>query len=643
MKMKQIATLLLVSTLMLTLTACSGDAVESVVSLPASQSTYVSGERSGGEENSEQNSEITSSIVTVEFDQDDLDTSVSSSVVSYITLDGDSITFEGDGAIVNGTTITITSAGIYSISGVLDDGQIIVDTQDSEAVRLILSGADITCSTSAPIYVLNAEKTLITLADGSENDVTDDTSYLFEDAESDGPNAAVFSKDDLTINGNGSLTVHANYNNGIASKDDLLITGGTIIVEAVNDGLKGRDSIAVKDGIISINAGGDGMQSNNDEDPEKGYIYIEGGTFNITAGADGIQAETKLMISDGSFTITSGGGSINSSVRSNEGGNWRMPNDTNANDSTASAKGIMVGVDITITGGTFDIDSSDDSLHSNDSLTIGGGNFILASGDDGIHSDSSLEINDGEISITKCYEGLESAVITINDGNIHIVASDDGINVVSESGGDFMGGRPGQGEFVFSGDNYLYVNGGYIVSDAGGDGLDINGSVQMFGGVVIIHGPTSNNNGALDYLGAFDISGGFLVAVGSAGMAQAPSASSTQYAVIVNFQSMLSAGTMVHIETEDGEEVLTFVPTKQYQSVVLCSPQLENGSTYLVYTGGSSTGTNTDGLYSGGTYTSGSQITSFAISSMITGVGAFSGGFFGGRGGNSGGPGGQRP
>jgi hypothetical protein len=641
--MKKIIVLFLVSTLIFTLTACSSGTTESTSDVLASELASGSGEKAVTAVEANQNSEVPSSIISVEYDHEDLDSSVSSSDMSYITLEGDSIIFEGMGATVNGTIITITSAGMYSISGTLDDGQIIVDTQDSEAVRLVLNGVDITCSTSAPIFVRNAEKTVITLADGSENDVTDGTSYLFDDAGADEPNAAVFSKDDLTINGNGSLTVNANYNNGIASKDDLLITGGTITVKAVNDGLKGRDSIAVKDGITSIDAGGDGMQSNNDEDPEKGYIYIEGGTFNITAGADGIQAETNLMITGGSITIGSGGGSINSSNRGNEWGDRGLQTNINTSDSTISTKGIKAGVDLTITGGTFDIDSSDDSLHSNDSLTISAGNFTLASGDDGIHSDSSLEINDGEISITKCYEGLESAVITINDGNIHIVASDDGINVVSESGGDFMGGRPGQGEFSFSGDNYLYVNGGYIVSDAGGDGLDINGSIQMAGGVVIIHGPISNNNGALDYLGAFDITGGFLVAVGSAGMAQAPSVSSTQYAVIVNFQSMLSAGTIVHIETEDGEEVLTFVPTKQYQSIVLCSPQLENGSTYLVYTGGSSTGTIADGLYSGGTYTPGSQITSFAISSMVTGAGAFSGGFFGGRGGNRGEPGGQRP
>jgi hypothetical protein len=160
--------------------------------------------------------------------------------------------------------------------------------------------------------------------------------------------------------------------------------------------------------------------------------------------------------------------------------------------------------------------------------------------------------------------------------------------------------------------------------------MDINGPIDMTGGVVIVNGPTFHGNGPLDYYGAFEITGGFLVAVGSSGMAQAPSTSSTQYSVMHTFPSPQAAGTMIHIETKDGEEILTFVPTKAYQSVVLSSPKLKNGSTYKVYSGGSSTGTVTDGLYSGGTYTVGAQVTSFTISSMVTGAGSPRGGFFGG-------------
>ncbi len=642
--MKKIVALLLVSTLIFTLTACSGDTLEFTDTVSASQPANGSGTASVTAVDVKQNSEITPSTISVEYDSDDLDSSVSSSDMSYIELEGNSITFDGSGATVNDNIITITSAGMYSISGNLNDGQIVVNTEDKETVGLVLNGVDIACSTSAPIYVINAEKTVITLADGTENYVTDGDSYILEDAESDEPNAAVFSKDDLTINGNGSLTVNANYNNGITSNDDLKITGGSITVNAVNDGLKGKDSIAARDGIITVNTGGDGMQANNDEDAEKGYISIEGGTFNIIAGMDGIQAATSILIEDGNVTISSGGGIINSNDK-NDWGMWDKKNDPNEssddNSDAISAKGIKAVVDVTIEDGTINIDSSDDSIHSNGSLTINGGDILLASGDDGIHSDSTLEINGGELNITKSYEGIESAVLTFNEGNIHIVASDDGINAAGGNDGSSMNGRPGQNNFDASMDYHTYINGGYIFIDARGDGLDSNGPIDMTRGVVLINGPTSNGNGPLDYMGAFNITGGFLVAVGSSGMAQAPSSSSTQYSVMHNFASTQAAGTMIHIENEDGEGALTFVPTKECQSIVFSSPELENGVTYKIYVGGNSTGTAINGLYSEGAYTPGTEITSFTISSIVTG-GREGGPGGGGPGGRPGGPGGGR-
>lgn len=601
--MMRVIGLLLALALVLTLTACGTGAAQ---------------DTSGTAADAEQRSGVASSTPDMDSavsESDDQGSSWSNSETSRITLEGNSITLDGSGAIVEGNIVTVTSAGTYSISGTLDDGQIIVNAEDQETVNLVLNGAEIVCSTSAPIYVSSADEAVITLADGTENYVTDGGSYTLENAESGEPSAAIFSMSDLTINGGGSLTVSANYNNGIQSKDDLEITGGNITVDAINDGIKGRDSIAVGSASVTVNAGGDGMRSDNDEDPERGCISIEGGTLDITAGADGIQAETSLTVSGGDLTISSGGGS------GNAWGNW------GASD---SAKGLKAGVNVTITGGTINIDSSDDSIHSNDSLTISSGSIVLASGDDGIHSDSSLQIDGGDISITKSYEAIESAVVTINDGTIHLVASDDGINVVGGVDGSSINGRPGQNNFAISGNNHLYINGGYVAINATGDGLDINGPINMSGGVVIINGPTRNDNGALDYLGTFEITGGFLVAVGSSGMAEAPSASSTQYSVMLNLSPSLSAGTMIHIGTEDGEEILTFVPTKAYQSVVLSSPELKNGSTYVVYSGGSSTGTVTDGLYSGGTYAAGTQLTSFATSSVVTIVGSSGGGFPGG-------------
>ncbi|WAI01764.1 carbohydrate-binding domain-containing protein [Methanogenium organophilum] len=559
--------------------------------------------------------------ISVEYDADDLNAGTTGTGMSSIILEGNSITFDGSGATVDGTTVTITSAGMYNIYGSLNNGQIIVDTDDKETVRIVLNGADISCSTSAPIYVLNAEKTVITLADGTKNSVTDGSSYILEDAESDEPNAAIFSKDDLTINGGGTLTVTANYNNGIQSKDDLKITSGIITVTAVNDGIKGKDSVAIRDGTITIEAGGDGMQSTNDSDPEKGYIAIEGGTIDIVSGTDGIQAETSISISGGDITIASGGGSGTSST-SDAWGRWDMQTTAADSDTQDSAKGIKAGVAVIVTGGAITLDSSDDAIHSGDSITITGGTIEAASGDDGMHADSSLTINGGEITITKSYEGLESATITINDGTIHIVASDDGINVAGGNDGSSVNGRPGQNAFDTVGNYFLYINGGYTVINSGGDGLDSNGSIEMTRGVVIVNGPTNNGNGALDCNGAFAITGGYLVAVGSSGMAETPDTSSTLNSVKVTYASTQTAGTMVHIETEDGEDVLTVVPTKAYQSVVFCSAELQDGVTYVVYSGGSSTGTAADGLYSGGTYTPGTEITTFTVSGSVTYAGS---------------------
>ena len=339
----------------------------------------------------------TTNTVYVDYGPDDI---VSSAVIEEgagnIFLNGDSIKFVGIGAKVNSSTITITSGGTYNVQGTLHDGQIIVDNAYYNTVKLVFNGVDITCSTSAPVYVVNSEKTVITLAEGTENKVTDGSTYSLLSSSANSPNAAIFSHDDLTINGSGSLLVNASYNNGIQSKDDLKITGGNITLNAVNDGIKGRDSIAIKDGNIKITAGGDGMQADNDEDAEQGYIVIEGGIINIVAGADGIQAETKLAVSGGEITVVTGGGSANSSANIGLPGNtWGMWGNIGTSVASASAKGLKAGVDITITGGIINIDSSDDAIHSNDTITIVNGIFTISSGDDGVHADSSVTINGG--------------------------------------------------------------------------------------------------------------------------------------------------------------------------------------------------------------------------------------------------------
>ncbi|MCB8981829.1 MAG: carbohydrate-binding domain-containing protein [Ardenticatenaceae bacterium] len=550
--------------------------------------------------------------------EDETDYVWDSSNETEISLSGDAIGVTGQGVTVNGSVATITAAGTYTLSGTLADGQIVVDTESEETVHLILNGVSINSSTSAAINIAKAEEVVIMLADGSENYLADATTYVFASADEDEPNAALFSKTDLTIFGNGTLTVQGNYNDGIASKDGLIIASGTITVTAVDDGIRGKDYLLVKDGTLTINAQGDGLKADNEEDTTLGYISIEAGSFNITAGGDAIQAATDVLISDGQFTIATGGGS------------------SSYFDDISSAKGIKAAVNLNIENGTFVINSADDAVHSNASMVINNGTFTVATGDDGFHADATLTINNGIINITGSYEGIESTVITINGGDIQVVSSDDGINVADGSGagnnfgggpggapGGGPGGRPGRGQdtFATSSNYFLYINGGTIFVNAGGDGIDVNGSVVMTDGLVLVNGPTEQMNGALDYDGSFAISGGTFLAVGSAGMAQAPGQNSSQNSVLINLNGTLPAGALIHIQTSSGEDVLTFAPTKQIQSISFSSAGLVTGQTYEIYYGGSSTGTATNGLYEGGTYSGGTLYTSITLSGTVTQVG----------------------
>lgn len=520
-----------------------------------------------------------------------------------IVLAGDAITADAAGVTVNGSQATITAAGSYSLSGALSDGQIVVDTQDKVPVRLILNGVEIANATGAPIYVAQAEAVEIVLASGTANTIVDAATYLFPNPDEDEPNAALFSKANLTISGEGALTVTGNYNDGIASKDGLVIAGGVITVAAVDDGIRGKDYLLIENGVIAVQAQGDGLKADNEEDATKGTIEIKDGVLAITAGGDGIAAETDVRIGGGQFEIVSGGGSANYV------------------EDGPSAKGIKAGASIVIEKGVFAVDAADDALNADDSIAIRDGALTLASGDDGIHAEIAITIDAGQIEITQSTEGIESGLITINGGDIALTSSDDGINISFDD--DTAGAPPpgfGQGATTYTGDHYLYIHGGNILVIAEGDGLDSNGAIEMTGGVMVVHGPTRNDNGALDYDGTFNISGGVLVAAGSAGMAQAPSSSSSQPSLLLNFPSPLSAGTLIHLQIEGGDSLLTFAPRKQFQSLVFSSPALKQGDTVVVYAGGSAAEPLAGGLYQG-VYTPGEQLASIPIVDMVTMVG----------------------
>ena len=619
------------------LTACSSAVIDTTPGASETPSPSATTTAGSTVESNTENGELALIPISVEFAAEDEDISWSYASATKILLNGDSATVEGSGAKAEGGTVTITGGGTYVVSGTLTDGKLVVDSSDKSTVKIVLNDARLTSSSDAVLHVLSAEKTMIILADGTENTLEDGATRASLD-DSGEPDGALFSKDDLVIAGNGSLTVKANYDDGIVSKDGLWITGGKITVDAAGDGIRGKDFLVVKVADITVTSQGEALKSTEDSDSEKGYVYIESGIFTLDSQQDAIEAVTQVIIKSGDFNIKAGGGSENGvSKTDNAGGNFPGGNATSAQTDTVSTKGIKADVGITIDGGTFNIDTADDAIHTNNSIVINGGVFNITTGDDGIHSDTVMTLNGGEITILKSYEGIESANVTINDGIIRVTASDDGINIAGGNDGSSVNGRPGQNSFTQGGNYLLTINGGYITVDAGGDGLDSNGSIVMEDGIVIVNGPTNSGNGAMDYDGTFTLNGGYLVAAGSAGMAQAPSDSSSQASMLVGFDNTLQAGTVIRVEDSSGKAILTFAPSKQFQTFVLSSPELKSGSQYTVYYGGSSSGIVEDGLYSEGTYSGGTKLMDITLSGTVTTAGTTGGGFGGGGFGGGGG------
>ena len=401
-----------------------------------------------------------------------------------ISLKGRSATASRAGVDIAGSTVTITQPGTYRLSGTLEDGRIVVASAGDGVVRLVLDGVEIHSASTSPLAAMDAGEVVVVLADGTKNVLSDTAQYTFADPAIDEPNATLFSAANLTIAGTGSLAVKGAFNDGIASKDGLVVTGGTIAVEAVDDGIRGKDYLVVDGGALTVNAGGDGLKSDNAEDPAKGYITVNAGTLDITAGGDGISAATNLVVADGVLDVTAGGGS------------------TKTVATGASAKGLKGTALVTIGSGKLSIDAADDAIHSDTRVVVNGGTMTLAPRDDGVHADATLQVNNGSINVTRSYEGLESAALTFAGGDIRVVSSDDAINAAGGrdgSGAVAPGGA--RGDTFAAGAHTVTITGGRIVVDAGGDGLDVNGSATMTGGTVVVHGPTARNNAPVAYTG----------------------------------------------------------------------------------------------------------------------------------------------
>ncbi len=531
MKKNRILISILFVCLLILLTSCSDNSSSSTSSTSATKTS--------------------TDAMTVDYDDDDYYFDWQSQDYTTINLD--------DGSS------TITKSGIYEITGTLDDGSLIVyvdKSADDGTIYLVLNGASISSSNSAPIYIYDAQKVVIILENGTQNTIYQGSSVKTDD--SGNPSAAIFSKADLTITGGGTLMVTSEFNDCITSKDNFKMTDGTLNINAAGDGIVGKDLLAIKDGNITITAGKDGMRSTNDTDDNTGNVVIEGGTFNITADGDGIQAYDLLQIDGGTYNITTGGGYTSSNTNTGNFGGKQQETTASAND-TVSMKALKGSQSLIINDGTFIISSANDAMHFNGDITITGGSLTIQANDDAIHSDTDIKVTGGTINIKNCNEGIEAANVTVDSGSIDITSSDDGFNINDSSG-------------------LLTINDGEIYINAGGDGLDSNNSVKITGGTVHVDGPTDNGNGAIDYNSTFEITGGTLIAAGSSGMAEVAE-SGSQSSLLMYFSSEQAAGTTITLKDNNGNVIVTYTPTKQYASVAISSPKLAAGSTYTLYTG----------------------------------------------------------
>lgn len=473
-----------------------------------------------------------------------------SSTVSNNATDSDT----NDTTASSCTTVTISEAGTYILSGSASNAQVIIDADKETKIQLVLDDLTLNCESSAPIYVRKADKVFITLADGSSNTLS--TTGEFVTIDDNNIDAVIFSKDDLTLNGSGSLTINAPYGHGIVSKDDLVVTGGTYTMTCAKHGLSGKDSVRILDGTFDLTVTKDGIHASNDDDENLGYIYIAGGTFTINSDDDGMHADSTLYIEDGTIDIQ----------KSYEG---------------------LEGQTITILDGDIDIVSSDDGINaangsgSNDSIDDEQGKGGPGNGQMPGNPPS------GDNQTPKDPPSGDNQMPDTPPSNDNFDPSNNSNNNMDQPQGNTPGGMGG---FDMDADEscVLTINDGTITINAGGDGIDSNGYFYINGGTVYVEGPESNGNSALDYGISATITGGYFLSTGYSGMAQSFSSDSTQCSYMLTLSSNTSGTTTVTLTDADGKVLLSHETSKSYNSIIVSCPELEVGSTYTLTAGDTS-------------------------------------------------------
>lgn len=532
------------------LAGCTGImlAVALVAATGCSSSAQINAaEQSDGSTDVQQSIQEATGEMDLEYSSRDTDPSYDESSATRIALSEAGASVSGDNATASGSTVTIAAAGTYVITGSSSNGQIVIDAPDDAKVQIVLDGVALSNGSGPCIYASNADKLFVTLAEDTANTLSDGSSWTLSGSE-DEPDATVFCTCDLTVNGSGTLNVDATTHHGIHSTDDLVVTGGTLNVNAANDGLVGKDSVKIGGASVHVTAQDDGVKASND-DEDKGFVLISGGDVDIDAQDDGIKATCLIKTS----------------------------------------------------GGTVTVDSQDDALHSDADLWLDGGTLTISAADDGVHAERSLWLAEGTLDITSSYEGIEGQDILVTGGSSSIAYSDDGINAAvasdetsSENTQADAQQANGQNRQTGTGQmpgqqsetgGTITITGGTIdlVSTRQGDSLDSNGTIQIEGGTVTTSGAATGDSSVLDFETSGTISGGTFIGLGATSM-ETGFGSSSQASISATISG--SAGDVVTIEDSSGTQIASYTAENPYAYLLASVPEMADGETYAVLVNG---------------------------------------------------------
>lgn len=518
-----------------------------------------------------------------------------------------------DGVTVEDGTLTITKAGTYKLSGEYQ-GQIKVETADSDAVRLVLDNANITNSSGAALNVVNADEVILYSASGTTNTISDGADYTATGE--DDPDAVVYSKADLTIAGEGTLKVNGNHEDGIHTSDGLVIASGTLEVNAANTGIKGKDYVDILGGTINVTAQQDGIKSTNDTDEGKGWTRLSNGTVTVNAGDDGFKASRVVEISGGSLTVEQSDEGIEAQYINVSGGNVNV---TSADDGmNASLK-------------TSNSESTDSSENTSDTANQQQNNQQQGSIPGGQQSGTSNQQQQGmgqppAMSGTSqdgtSQNGASGTAQQQNNtqnqgnqnmgqppampgGNAQDGTSQNGTTGTGQQGMGQppQGGMPGGGGGTFEViDAAINVSGGHVTVNAEGDGIDSNGVTTLSGGTLIVNGPSQGGNAALDTNGDLLLNGATVLSGSTADMFEAPSTNSTSGYLKLTNSSGFEQGSTVQVADSSGKVVANYKVTKSnVQLVLVSSSSIVKGQSYTAYTTTSAVDSNAASLASGAT------------------------------------------